>query len=85
MSCISFFFHSTVRKSVLPSFKKVENFFIKKAKILSLSEPGLQDLKWWLWTILNAKNHINAHHVGFKINTDAIKTEWAVIHGSNPT
>ena len=56
-----------------------------EAKILSLNKHAIEDLKWWLGTIPNAKNIINTPQVDFEINTDASETGWGAIVGSNPT
>ena len=75
----------TIRKPTLPSFRKTEHFLIKDAKILDLNVHGLDHLKWWLGAIPNAKDRINTPQIDFEINTDASKTEWGAMDGSNFT
>ena len=56
-----------------------------EAKILSLNKHAIEDLKWWLGAIPNAKNNINTPQTDFEINTDASETGWGATDGSNPT
>ena len=46
----------------------------------------IEDLKWELGPIPNAKNNITlTSQVDFEISTDASKTGWGATNGSNPT
>ena len=56
-----------------------------EAKILSLNKHAIEDLKWWLGAIPNAKNNINTSQANFEINNDASETGWGAMDGSNPT
>ena len=52
---------------------------------MHLNVHGLDHLKWWLGAIPNAKDRINTPQIDFEINTDASKTEWGAMDGSNFT
>ena len=56
-----------------------------EAKILNLNKNAVEELKWWLGAIPNAKNNINTSQIDFEINTDANETGWEATDGSNPT
>ena len=56
-----------------------------EAKILNLNKNAIEDFKWWLGAIPNAKNNINTPQVDFKIKTDASEAGWGATDGSNPT
>ena len=53
--------------------EKCEN---SETKILSLNKHAIEELKWWLGAIPNAKNSINTPQVDFEINTYAGETGW---------
>ena len=54
-----------------------------EAKILSLNKHAIEDLKWWLGAIPDAKNNINTPEADFEINTDDSETGWGTTDGSN--
>ena len=56
-----------------------------EAKILSLNKHAIEDLKWWLGAIPNAKNNINTPQADFVINIDVSETGWGATDGSNPS
>ena len=52
---------------------------------MSLNKNVVEDFKWWLGAIPNAKNNINTPQADFEINNDASETGWGATDGSNST
>ena len=71
--------------------EKAAQILLKIRKFLQNPPPvirklaSIEDLKWSLGAIPNAKSNINTPQVDFEINTDASETGWGATDGSNPT
>ena len=90
-SVVSFFPAIPLRKLHYRALEKEKISLLKEkcgnyeAKILSLNKHAIEDLKWWLGAIPNAKVNINTLQADFGIITDANETRWGATDGSNPT